>query len=445
MANIALAVPALSPLQELQQAFCLLNLAGDLLVGKMSQIDNVRNGVADGLQMSRMTAGRLLMRRHLEALAIPSDPSKEISDFLVSPNTVVYDRIAFSPLPTPATTLNLWKGSTVTPKLGDWNALKAFLLEVIADGDIGLYRYLIMFLAHALQKPEEKPGVMLSMMGGQGTGKGSVFRMVERIWSATTLLVSDVDNVIGKFNAAIESKFMVCMDEALFAGDKKAMDRLKSLVTEPRVTIEEKNQPRRNIESFHRFLSATNHAHFAQVDADDRRMVFFQVSDARRGDHAYWTKVHAAIDDPAVIAAMVHDLLDIDLSNFAVRVRPKTSALVDQKIRSLSGFDRYWFELLQSGLVGSSIFPDPHGTWTAPCFISTSGLKSGLAGYEKGQRQYGPRQEREIHQALERLCPSAKVRRVMKNGVQQRGYQLPALAIARTEFETFLGGGVEWV
>lgn len=445
MASITPIAALSSPLQELQKAFCLLRLSGDVVIAEFKQIDAVRNGLdREGVQMFGMTPGKLLLRRHLEAMPIASDAGKVITEFLVSPTTTVYDRIAFSPLPAMPTTLNLWSGPTAIPRPGSWDAIKGFLLEVIAGGDIALYRYLILFLSHMLQKPEEKPGVVMAMLGGQGTGKGSALRIVERIWSSSTLLVSDVDHIIGRFNAALEGNYAICMDEAMFAGDKRAMDRLKSLVTEPTITVEQKQQPRRSIDSFHRFFTTTNHAHFAHVEADDRRFVFFHVSDKRQGDAAYWKQVHQAISDQAVISAMVYDLQRYNLTNFDVRQRPKNEAHMDQKLRSLTGFDRYWYEVLQSGDFGTGAFPDPSGDWTGPCFVSTKGLLSGWKDYEKGQRLFQQRQERDVHQAIRRLCPSATLGRTTKTGKQERGQNLPPIATARLEFALALGGTVQW-
>ncbi|NQV94448.1 MAG: hypothetical protein HQ482_04850 [Sphingomonadales bacterium] len=445
MSNVANISPALSPLQELQKAFYLLKLSGDVVIVDQKQIEDVRSGIdREGVQMFRMTPGKLLLRRFLEALPLSSDPGKAITDFMVSPKTTVYDRIAFSPLSTPLTTLNLWSGPTAIPRQGDWGIIKSFLLEVIADGDISLYRYLTLFLAQMLQAPEDKPGVVIAMIGGQGTGKGSALRIVERIWSNSTLLVSDVDHVIGRFNAALEGNFAICMDEAMFAGDRRAMDRLKSLVTEPTITIEQKNQPRRSIDSYHRFFSATNHAHFAHVEADDRRLAFFHVSDKRQGDQVYWNQVYQAINDPTAIAAMVYDLERYDLSNFDVRQRPKNAAHMGQKLKSLTGFDRYWYEVLISGDFDLSTFGEPIDPWCDTTFISTKRLLEGWKRFEKGQRQFYARQQSEMHDAIQKLCSSAEQGRKTVHNKQLRGYFLPPLATARREFADAMGGTIEW-
>lgn len=446
MASIAVTNLALDPLQELQKAFCLFRLAGAIWVADRAEIAAGRNGAGGGeVSMYRKEDGKLLMQRHLETLPISSDLKHVVGKFMISPNTTVYDNVAFNPRPTPAGTLNYWVGSPVVPTKGDWTCLKSFLLWVICDGDIGLYRYLVLFLAHMLQQPEKKPGIMVVLLGGQGTGKGTFFELLRAIWSRTTLHVSDINHVIGQFNAGIERNYVLCMDEAFFAGDKKAMDRLKSFVTEPTVTIEQKHQPRRTIGSVHRFFASSNHAHFAQIDEDDRRFMVIQVSDALKGNLQYWEEIHTTIAEPAVISAMVYDLGSYKLGGFNVRARPKTKAHTDQKLRSLSGFDRYWYEVLQSEDFGSSVFPDPIGEWSAPCFVSTVGLKTGWQEYEKGQRHFGARQETEMHKAMKRLCPSAMPgRRKLNVGGQQRGYDMPSLLVARAEFARAIGGEVEW-
>lgn len=447
MSNVAhITAHQIDPLSELQKRFGLADLAGELRVADRQQIADVLAGHHSGeVYFYKVADATKLMARFLEALAAPSKPKQVIEAFWVSPATHVYDAVAFSPLSQPATTLNYWVPCPVVPAQGDWSIIRLFLLVVLCNGNRALFDYLLRYIAHMLQRPEEKPGVMLVFLGGQGTGKGTFFVLLRRLWPRTTLQVSDVDHVVGQFNAALERNYAICMDEALFAGDRKARDRLKSLVTELHITIEQKHQPRRSIESFQRIVAASNHDHFANVEADDRRFVFFRVSDKHQEDLAYFAALHAAIDDPAVISAMVHDLLAIDLSGFNVRERPKTAEHTKQKLKSLQGFDRYWHEVLQAGdfYVG-----DPSmiaKAWDQPCFISTSDLRSGCQQFHRSVRQFQTLQAQDIHASLQKLCPDARRDRTTSIlGKQVRGYQLPALSVARETFAAAIGGHVDW-
>jgi hypothetical protein len=404
-------------------------------------MDGTRQGE---VQFSPKSDGKDLLKRRLVCLPVLSKTKDTIEDFWVSPSTKLFTEVAFSPLPQPATTLNYWVGSAVDPAAGDWSLVSAFLLDTICAGDPTTYDYLLSYLAHALQKPEDKPGIMIVLMGGQGTGKGSFFRLLTALWPRTTLQVSAVEQVVGGFNAALERSYLVLMDEAMFAGDKKSSDRLKSMITEPTITVEQKHQPRRTLASFHRFLAATNHDHFGRVDPDDRRFVFLRVSDDRKGDHAYWPDLHAALADSAVIAAVADFLTRRDISGFNVRKRPCTVEHMGQKLRSLSAFDRYWHEVLQTGEFDPSGLIRPVNPWSTHEFVATRDLDKGYKNYSQSVRQFEPGQQSEIHERIAKVCPSATRGRQQLQGRPVRGYDLPALPAARAEFEQFMGGPVDW-
>ncbi len=443
MASMAQLPAQLNPLAEIQKRFALMNLSGDLRVVDRQQIADILAGRSSGeVSFYKRADAALLLRRYAEILPISFDPKKVIAVFWIDPLTHVYDAVAFSPLLTPASTLNFWSPSPVRPAQGDWSLIRDFLLHVICDGNTSLYDYLLKFLAHMQQRPEEKPGVMLVMLSGQGTGKGTLFKLVRAFWPRTTLRVSDVDHVIGTFNAPLERAYAVCLDEAIFSGDRKALDRLKSLITEPHITIEAKYQPRRAIESFHRFFAASNHDHFARVEVDDRRFVFFRVSASRQGDHAYFDTVHGAIEDPNVIAAMAYDLLSIDLSGFNVRQRPRTPEHTQQKLKSLDGFDRYWHEVLQTGSFAPSC--EYGEQWGVGRFIDTATLKTQCEQFHRPVKQHQPLTEQVTSAALKKWCPSSESNRRIYQGRQARGYDLPELDIARREFEAAIGAKVDW-
>ena len=335
---------------------------------------------------------------------------------------------------------------------GNCSALTDFIRDIICNGGTEHFEYLMNFLAHMVQKPEEKPGVMIVLLGGQGIGKGVFFSMLRAIWSRTCLLVSDINQVIGQFNACLENNFVICFDEALFAGDRKSLDRLKSLVTEPHIRIEQKYQPARSIESVHRFFAASNHDHFAHVEQDDRRFAFFRVSDTKQQNTEYFSTIVAAINDSSVMSALMHELKNRDLINFDVRKKPSGAEHMKQKIKSLQGFDRYWFEVLGTGDLAADEGSEFRlaSPWLDSKFVPTSKLMRCYKDYNKNAQRYEPFQSSELAARLQRLCPSAIYDRKMSEvdghvaSRQQRGYELPTLATARAEFEGFIGGKVQW-
>ena len=422
-------------LRTIQQQYGLINMDGKAWVlDRHSLAERTTQGTASKLVLSNKGDGGLFILRALKAQFPQDDAARVLKDFFVSPETICYAGVDFNPSGASKNYLNLWVGPTLTPKAGEWKLIESFLLEVICDNDQKCYDYLVRYIAHALQRPQEKPGILIVLLGGQGTGKGTLARVLRAIWSATFLQVNNIDTVTGNFNAALERVFIVFMDEALFSGDRKASDALKSLVTEPVIHINEKFQPARQTHSYHRFFAATNADHFKNTERDDRRDFVLRVSEGRKGDRPYWDALHHEIDNGGV-EAMVHHLLALNLSGFKVRDKPDTKGLLEQKLQSLGHIARWWYDCLTTGELS------PEGKWEN--FIATdAGIE--LVFDAAGKSIYKKPSRVEFRRELGRLCPSASPAQPMMGNLRQRGLSLPALAQARIEFEQYIGSPIEW-
>ena len=192
---------------------------------------------------------------------------------------------------------------------------------------------------------------MLFFQGGQGTGKGTFFELIRKIWRYTTLVVQDVKEVVGDFNGGLEQHYFVLMDEALFAGDGKSANALKSMVTEPVMRINEKNQPRRTIGSKHRFVAATNSDVVGRVDPDDRRFSFARYLESGARYSIFWS-LKSGFGDGVTVPAFVNALETRDLSEFEVRLRPKTKEHGINVLAGLRGVDAFLYDCIQQGQLG---------------------------------------------------------------------------------------------
>ena len=432
-----------TPLQILQSEFAILVLNGKHAVIQYCDLAWKQGMMAaPQLRLYQTADAKLVLRRRLEMISATSHPNEIINNFFNNPQTPVYKNIAFSPLPQPIDTLNLWIGSTMTAKQGSWVTVMQFLRDVICSGDQKAYEYLICYIAHAIQKPEEKPGIMVVLLGGEGIGKGTLEQILRKIFEATTLLVSDVNSVVGRFNACLERAYIVFMDEAVFKGDVRLTERLKSFVTSKHIQIEEKHQPERSIESFHRFFSASNAKHFAQIDSDNRRMFYLKVSEKFKGNSKYWDRLYAAMDNGEV-EAMVYNLIQLDLTSFDIRNRPESSELLMQKIESLPHFERFWFNCLWDGETYSisAYYKELHKEeWRLGGFWPTKEMLDSYLATAKSAQRYQSVTSKNISDTLEKICPSAKRGRKSESGSRSWGYDLPPIQVARIEFENYLGG-----
>jgi hypothetical protein len=410
-----------------------------------THIEAYRMGSPRAPEIMRRTAAEILMQRDLECLPFASKPKDVIRQFYADPSTHMYDSMAFSPLSQPENVLNLWRPVAIHPKKGNWRVIRKHLFEVICSQNRKNFSYLLRFLSHMVQHPEQKPGVMIVLLGRQGTGKGAFFQLLGRIWRHSVLQVTDIERVTGRFNAALGQNYVVVMDEALFAGDRRAQDRIKSLITEPIISIEEKHQPQRIINSFHRFFAASNHEHFVQVDNDDRRYFVLEVSDEMAQNEVYFKRLFDVIGSDDAIAAFMHILTKIDLKGFNPRVAPKTKAHAEQKILSLSRFEKYWHHAMWTAELPNSI--DGRDDWRESAFVATEWMAQAATKFDPNSSRYRPITAQEVSKELASLCPSVTPGRKSKNGYgsrQYRGYDIPNLSTARREFEAAKGFKVDW-
>jgi hypothetical protein len=119
------------------------------------------------------------------------------------------------------------------------------------------------------------------------------------------------------------------LDEAVFVGDPRQMDRIKSRVTAKTMLYEQKGMDPVSGVNRCAFVMLTNHEHVWQATTDERRAVVIEVGEGLRGNHEFWGRYHtwAAGAGPA---ALLHYLRGIDLTTFNPRQIPKGEALRKQ-------------------------------------------------------------------------------------------------------------------
>lgn len=239
--------------------------------------------------------------------------------------------------------LNLWLGWGVEPTAGDCSIVLDHILHVIARGDVRKAEFILDWCADTLQNPTRKPGVALVLRGLEGTGKSLLGAILRRLLGQSNVLVNaDKDRLLGRFNSALAGKILIQAEETFFAGDARGADALKHLITGQTLEIEVKFGRSFEIESFHRLLITSNHTQVIQASSEARRFVVCDVSDARRGDAAYFDRLYAVADgrDDTTARAFMHYLQSRDLSEFQPWADQQhflgDKALVDQKLASLS-------------------------------------------------------------------------------------------------------------
>ena len=284
-----------------------------------------------------------------------SDDGKPImrpigKEWIKHPNRRQYDRVVFMPgQEVSGNLLNLWQGYGIEPKKGSWRKMLRHIWRVLAKRDPVAFRYIIMWCAWSVQNPDIQAEVALVFRGGKGTGKGTFCNALVLIFGHHGLAISSSQHLTGRFNSHLRDCVLLFADEAIVPNDKQAENIMKSLITEPKITIEKKGVDIIPTLNHLHIVMASNDEWVVPASADERRYAVFDVSDEMVGHHSWFKSIHSEINNGG-LEAILHSLLNIDLGNWHPRKHiPVNSALNSQRMQSLKGLEKIWFDWLSIG------------------------------------------------------------------------------------------------
>ena len=249
-----------------------------------------------------------------------------------------------------ANVLNLWNGFAVEPIVGDISPWKELCSCLIPDP--ALAEWVVKWLAWRMQNLNKVPGTVLIFRGKKGTGKNSLFEPVLSCFGEHSMVVDDPELIIGRFNWHLMTQSFVVLDEAVFAGDLRQGDKLKSRITATQMTFEAKGMTPITGTNRCAYVMLTNHEHVWQATLDERRVVVIDVGDELRGDTEFWKKYFYWLQSGGS-SHLLSYLLGLNVANFDPRRIPAGTALEDQ-IALTALRDpaiAWWYECLTEGSI----------------------------------------------------------------------------------------------
>lgn len=246
---------------------------------------------------------------------------------------------------------NLWQGWGVMPAAGEWPLMRAHIAEVLASGDPASGEYILRWAAWAVQNPDRPAKVALVLRGGKGAGKGAFLTALRALFGSHGLQIYNRAHLVGSFNAHLRNCLFLFADEAFWAGDKQGESTLKGLITEPVIILEQKGVDAVAWPNRVKMAMAANAAWVVPATADERRYAVFDVSDSKKQNLTYFGALRAELAGGG-LAAMLHDLLTLDLGDWSPMMVPQTKALQDQKAQSMPPLVEWWEGWLQESNSG---------------------------------------------------------------------------------------------
>jgi hypothetical protein len=183
-----------------------------------------------------------------------------------------------------------------------------------------------------------------------GVGKSFLAKVFGKLWGSHYMVVSNSSHLVGNFNAHLRDVCFLFADEAFFAGDKKHRSVLRSLITDELLPLESKGVDVEMAPNYLHIMMASNERHVIPAGEDERRYLILDVAKNNHQDSAFFGALLKQMEQGGY-EALLHLLLTRDISGFNVRAVPKTEALQEQKLLSLSPEEEWWYQKLVNGRI----------------------------------------------------------------------------------------------
>lgn len=205
--------------------------------------------------------------------------------------------------------------------------------------------YFIKWIAQMIQYPEDKT-ICPVFISKEGAGKGTLMLLfklmlgISKVFETTT----PSRDVWGDFNSIMKDAFLVNLNELSRKETVESDGRMKGLITDNSMTINQKGIDAYTIKSYHRFIITTNHEEPISTSNDDRRYLVMRSSDELIGNKEYFAELYALLKDKNVIRTCYDYFKSIpDMDEFGLLHIPKTEYQNDLKSLNVSPIEQ-WLE-----------------------------------------------------------------------------------------------------
>jgi len=368
-----------------------------------------------------------------------------------SPARRQYEQVVMWPGNTDKSLYNLWKGFAITAEPGDWSLFKQHIKDNIAGGIESHYDYIVGWLAFCVQKLTEKPEVALVLKGGKGTGKSFFAESVGKMFGRHFIMISRPEQLLGHFNMHMADKVLVFGDEAIWGGNKSLESSLKTLITARTMVVEGKGQDMMEMMSCHRLIMASNDDWVVPASQDERRYAVFEMGEGAKQDRGYFGRIATQLEAGGY-AAMLHDLLAMDISKFNVADVPRTEGLRDQQLETMDMLHKWWFAKLTEGTLAINGFDfDQHvpTKWLHHDYLEAAGKLRRT--YLEDERSFGKKFIEMLRKGSQNTWDSES--KPMTHVLPGRGndtphrmtaHKLPTVATAREWFNHGFKAAIDW-
>lgn len=270
-----------------------------------------------------------------------SNPSREI---------VPMDDLVFAPQGAKIGQINMFKGLEMHATHGNgWKAWHSHLLT-LCNNDTKTAHWITCWLAYQLQNLGAKMRSSLVIHGDEGTGKNILMDAIQHIFGMYGIQIGQ-SQIESQFNSWASCKLFIVANEVISRRERRHIKgKIQQLITEPFVSINQKNMPERIEANYANFVFLSNEDVPIDTNKDDRRFMVIKTEKTDDMDSDYFTELKAEIIESDLLGY----LLKYDVGDFNEHTKPllneAKAAIIDANLTTEQAFIKQW-------VAGETCFP----------------------------------------------------------------------------------------
>lgn len=219
----------------------------------------------------------------------------------------------------------------------------------VVGSDQETYDHFINWLAFIVQTKQRAQTAWL-FKGVQGTGKGTMIHKILRpMLGEMNTTFMEAYQLEERFNESIEHSIMTCIDELSiedFESGSKILGMMKSLITEPHITIRKMRTAPYLTENFNNFIGFANTNQLVKIEQTDRRynQGYYQTTQIELSDE------EINIDIPNELITFASFLLAYAVDAKKARKVLKNAARTEVQDMSVNSIDKIAYAINQGDL-----------------------------------------------------------------------------------------------
>lgn len=273
---------------------------------------------------------------HKKVQQIKDEKVKEIpaiNFWIASEKKSIMEEIVYEPGKTFTDKINTWKGWGIEPSssgdIGPILHLLSYLFEQTNDrGNLETNQeklsWFLDWLAYPLQNPGEKNHTAVLLYSNhQGVGKNLIGYVMEDIYGNNFAQLGD-DAFDRQFNDYLMGKQFIIGNELTGKDKWNGIEKLKMLITEPRIEINRKFQPVVNIKNCVNLMLLSNNPDPLVIRRLDRRFFVWFIQNPPLSD-MFYQKIFVPWKKQGGSARFFQWLLDRDLTQYSPQAHAPTT------------------------------------------------------------------------------------------------------------------------